>query len=734
MPIYTSEQNVKSGLPLGGVGAGKIEIFPSGVLDNFTFLNNIHSPLSAAAASGSTPGILGFHFAIFVKDRTKKVAKLLQARRVGCYPGVEGITFDAAYPVARLQYEDEELPVKVELEAWSPFIRGDEKNSGLPLAFFRFRVTNRTAHAVAVSLMGVVRNIIGIWGVGRFNQVVETDKTLALCCHNKKTQIHDPAAGEMALVLFKERRGDVSYGYLGEWNMQARPFVFDETTLTLGEAWASFAEDGTLPCIDSERVVQAESQQLGGAVSLKTELGAKSSVGGTFALAWHFPNYGEGHMYETWFRNVGDVVAYAAEKRVFLEEATREGVKAVRALKVEGWLKDALLNNLYPLVSGALWTKRGRFGVFEAPVACPLLGTLDVRFYGSLPLSLFFPNLELKEMMQFADAQRPQGYIPHDLGFKRSDLASNSTNGLFWKDLNSKFILLIWRDYLFTQDEVFLRRMYPFVKKAFYWLVSTDKNKDFLPDNEGADQTFDLWSFYGAGAYTSGIFLAALLALEKIAAHLQDGPLRQEAISWFKKGRASFEKKLWHKKYFIAYNSLKEGMRHQEAAAQAKFAKTGTACMAAQLAGQWAAHLLGLGYIASPDKIKTAVATILELNAGSAFGAVNAVTATRERDKTNLQSQHIWFGMTYCLAALAIYEGFEREGLELAKKAWDNAVSNVMNPWNQPDMYSSTDGSFLFGDHYMRNMVVWSLLFALAKKDKHVDHFLAAFMKKGDRR
>ncbi|MFH0876763.1 MAG: hypothetical protein V1863_00880, partial [Candidatus Omnitrophota bacterium] len=76
MPNYTSDQNVKSGVPLGGIGAGKLEILPNGVLDSFTFLNNIHKPLTSQD-SKSSQGILGFHSAVFVKDRGKKIAKLL---------------------------------------------------------------------------------------------------------------------------------------------------------------------------------------------------------------------------------------------------------------------------------------------------------------------------------------------------------------------------------------------------------------------------------------------------------------------------------------------------------------------------------------------------------------------------------------------------------------------------------------------------------------------------------
>ena len=73
---------------------------------------------------------------------------------------------------------------------------------------------------------------------------------------------------------------------------------------------------------------------------------------------------------------------------------------------------------------------------------------------------------------------------------------------------------------------------------------------------------------------------------------------------------------------------------------------------------------------------------------------------------------------------MTMQEGYEKEAKELIKKTWENASVNVLNPWNQPDMYSSTDGSYLFGDHEMRNMVIWSVLFNMAKKDKGIEAFL----------
>ena len=39
--------------------------------------------------------------------------------------------------------------------------------------------------------------------------------------------------------------------------------------------------------------------------------------------------------------------------------------------------------------------RRGEFIAYESPIVCPLMGTLDVSFYGSIPISLLFPELEL---------------------------------------------------------------------------------------------------------------------------------------------------------------------------------------------------------------------------------------------------------------------------------------------------------------------------------------------------
>jgi len=719
MVKFNSAESIKSGVPLGGIGAGKLEIMPSGVLDNFTFLNNFNRPLTNSAGSESA-GVLGYHFGVYFKDNKKKMAKLLQTASVGGYPTIDSINYEGEFPFAYLDYEDKDIPLKIKMEAFSPFIPHEEKNSCLPLAVFQFKISNPTNHYVEAALFVNARNIIGEWCVGRFNQVIDEADHISLNMLLKRHSPLDSTQGSISVGILKSDKYAISY--LGEYNLMSKPFVFRKEDMRL-EAFELFSKDGELPNINSEIPVNSESVELAGAFSVKAKLKPKSSIKIPVVLTWNFPLCLDGHAYNNYFKSSRETVHYYSIHKQELYEKTSLFVEELKNLGLPQWLSDGLLNNLYTFFSSTIWTRRMKFAFLEAPQVCPLAGTLDVRFYSSIALMLLFPQLELKEMMQFAESQRANGYIMHDLGRMRLDLPSASTNRLYWKDLNSKFILMAYRDYLWTKDQEFLKRIYPFVKKAFFWLIETDKNKDNLPDNDGADHTFDIWSCYGASSYTSSLFLAASLALIKISQIAEDKETQKVAEEYFSKGRRNFEKKLWHKTYYIEYNNRNN--RNSKG-----LPKISLSCTIAQLTGQWYAHLLGLGYIVSKDRVHKAIKTILDLNAkDSPYGITSSVLPGGERDNSCMHSANIWIGISYGFLSLAIYEGFNKEAEDIGKRIWSNISEKEKNVWNQPDIFSSSQGEYLFGDHYMRNLCIWSILFALSKKDKRIESFLNKFRK-----
>ncbi len=697
MPKYTSRDKVKSGLPLGGIGAGKMEIMPNGSINFITFQNNWSEPIV-----GEEGGILGFHFGIFTECAGKRIARLLQTNRVGTFPCVEKIEYEGVFPFARLNYHDKRLPLKIELTAFSPFIPQRSKDSSTPGTFLTFRLKNPTKKAIIASLLITGRNTVGNWGVGRFNAVTKDKDQVHLTFKNDRREPlqNDFSMGDMTISV-AQGAGEVTY--LGEWNLQSECFRLKESNLRL-VAWDSFSYTGSLPNVNTKDLVEGESIELGGALAVKFIIRPGQTKEIPLIYSWFFPTHTVGHAYAKYFKNSTEVSRYMFEDRQRLFKATKAWHDKLTSSRLPSWFRDALVNNLYPLFSSTWYGRKGEFAAYEAPVVCPLMGTLDVRFYGSIPLSIFFPDLELDAMKRFAQAQRKDGYIPHDLGRKRIDLPSNGTTYYKWKDLCSKFVLMCYRDYLITKDSAFLKKVYPRIKRAMEWEFAQDRNKDFLPDDEGQDQTFDMWNFYGTNSYTAGIFLAALLAAIKIAKVFGDKKVERLYRERFRNGKKNFEERLWNNRYFVNYVCSQNGCEQS--------------CTVAQLNGQWYAHLLGLGYIADRCKVRKAIKSILRLNDGkSRYGLVNSVFSDGRINRSSFHSRNVFPGMNYVFASLCIYEGFKKEGLKLAKKVWNNFVYNIKVPWNQPDVVNRTTGKPLFGDCYMRNMVIWSILLALSKKD-----------------
>jgi len=121
------------------------------------------------------------------------------------------------------------------------------------------------------------------------------------------------------------------------------------------------------------------------------------------------------------------------------------------------------------------------------------------------------------------------GAVPHDLGVPEGDpfVSVNEpgwqdTND--WKDLNSKFVLMIYRDYVLTgkKDNAFLHEMWPSMQAAMTYLRQFDHGGG-IPENSGyPDQTYDSWVVRGVSAYCGGLWLAALRASEETGRALDE--------------------------------------------------------------------------------------------------------------------------------------------------------------------------------------------------------------------
>ncbi len=641
----------------------------------------------------------------------RRAAKLLQQAPVADCPVIQSITMDADFPVARLTFHDPALPLQASVVHFSPFIPGDAKQSAFPVVLSIFELVNPTPEPMTVALLACGLNAVGSWNVGRFNRVLRREGLVGLQCGRRHADARDARAGELVLATEVADAGrglpPAEITYWASWMYARHPFRANWQDRHLA-AWEPFASEGRLPNRADGPEATGELDEPMGAVAVRCVLppGERREV--AFAYAWFMPNHVHGHRYQQRFSGAWDAARVALRQRRPLLARTQAWHRVIRDAGLPGWLSDGLINSLAVYTATSCWTRDGRFAMFENPVKWPLMDSLDVRYYGSLPLTWWFPRLEQSTLLQFARAQRADGRIPHDLGRAQLECPSDGTTaGLPWKDLATKFTLMAYRDALWTGDRAFLRRIYPAVKRAMQWQFTTDRDGDGLPENEGYDSTFDLWAFYGASSYTSSIFLAALQAAAAMARLAGDQAFARVCQRWFRRGAASFEARLWTGSYYA-------GSRRQDGSMY-------DACLAGQLNGQWYAHLLGLGRLVPAAHARRAVETMLALNGtASRYGAVNAVFPDGRVDTSSYHAQNIWAGETYALTALAIYEGCGEEALGVSQRVWETFASHTKHVWSQPDVIVAEDGRLGDGEFYIRNVGIWAIPVALAQVDQRV--------------
>jgi hypothetical protein len=306
--------------------------------------------------------------------------------------------------------------------------------------------------------------------------------------------------------------------------------------------------------------------------------------------------------------------------------------------------------------------------------ACTLgrYNTYDVHFYAGFALLMLWPQLELSLQRDFAAAvsaedlsertmlgeggKRPRkvvGCIPHDLGspsedpFRKTNIY-NFQDVSLWKDLPSKFVLQIYRNFKYTKALGFLQDMYPVVVRVMEQALLFDRDGDGMIENEGfPDQTYDIWTASGVHAYCGGLWTAACFAAAEMAKLMGDLPTHVRFMETGDSARQVFQLKLWNGVYFD-YDSSKSG--HHDSV------------MADMLAGQWYCRVCELPPIASVAQALSCFRTIYKLNVikfgqgERLMGAVNGMRPDGSIDRCCLQSREVWTGTTYALASAMLLE------------------------------------------------------------------------------
>jgi non-lysosomal glucosylceramidase len=731
------DDGVWGGVPLGGLGAGAIGHTYRGDFSRWHLDLGTHRFETVAANQ----------FSVYVQQGDERQAHVLSPIRPSSLKAwswdmpVGAGTYYGLFPKAWFVYDWNALPVNMVQKQFSPVIPGNYQESSYPVGVFEWTVENPTDEPLTVGVMLSWQNLVGqIWGMrlvgGKYNYAVSEDGLTGIVLTREGGDVTEEWDGSFAIVAPKQDGVQVSY--------QSRFEAVDGA-----DVWEDFSADGVLANAD-DRTPAGESEPIAGALAVTVQLAPGEIKTFPMALAWDFPITefdGGTQWYKRYTRFFGtsgrDAWAIAADALAHYPEWEAEIDAWQRPILDDTdrpeWYKTALFNELYYLVDGGTVWENGMVGgeppadgigkfAYMETFDYPFYNTFDVHFYGSFALVQLWPELQKSLIRDFVATvpmedtelveigftgqhvpRKSAGAVPHDLGGPEEDpwLRVNwySWQDInIWKDLNAKFVLQLWRDYVFTGDETLVEDGWPAVVQALDYLKAFDRDGDGLPEHDGIpDQTYDTWPMTGPSAYGGSLWLAALEAAIEMGEIVGDEAQVTIYAGWLEAGKVSFEEKLWNGQYYD-YD-----------ASEGPYSDS---IMADQLAGQWYADATGLPPIVPVEHSLSALQTIYEYNVlrfqGGQMGAVNGMRPDGRIDTSGDQSQEVWTGTTYGLAALMHHQGLEDEAWATAWGVY-NVTYNRGYWFRTPEAYLA-DGNYR-ASMYMRPLSIWAIEHALNGKD-----------------
>jgi non-lysosomal glucosylceramidase len=549
-PFHPLDPGVTGGVPLGGIGGGSIMRGWRGGFSRWQL----------------RPGTVEYRdvpadqFSVYIRRGSGKprmqVLNADQPASGGLHGWAWGMsgrsaTYYALFPRAWTTYDDIDPKVRLTCRQISPVIPHNYKESSTPAGVFVWTIENNSKETATVGLLFTFQNGTGAESdreAGHWNRLFRSQsksgEVTGIEMHHILPQQGEATKDDpLTFAIAAQASDDVRVTYRTR-------FVTSSSGM---DVWGDFANDGSLENIEDDKK-SSSGLPIGAALCATVEVPPGKSREIVFALAWDMPlaRFGEGrahyHRYTRFYGREGNAVQSIASDALANYPAWEKQIDEWQApiladSELPDWYKAALFNELYFITDGGtIWTDGeegepplnkndiGHFAYLEGH-EYRMYNTYDVHFYASFALAILWPDLELSLQRDIANAMRIEhpesvrwissgqktprkviGSIPHDLGAPAEDPwhkvnVYNFQDTNHWKDLNSKFVLQIYRDIVATGDKKFAAEMWEPVCEAIEYLRQFDLDDDEMIENEGfPDQTYDTWVADDVSAYSGGLW------------------------------------------------------------------------------------------------------------------------------------------------------------------------------------------------------------------------------------
>ncbi|MFT4230829.1 MAG: GH116 family glycosyl hydrolase [Microbacterium sp.] len=728
--------------PLGGIGTGTVSVGARGDMRDWEISNR--------PDKGSWLPLSFFVLRAATVDGEGVAARVLEGPIQPPYEGDSGYRkgilaglprmatseMVGEYPIARITFADPDLPVTVEWEGFTPFIPLDADDSGIPGAYWRYTATNTSDADVAVSIAGLLANPIATDGRDLFHGVqYHGTPTVAEIDHPGLAGVQfgttladdDVNFGTCVLAASDATVTTIPRWPANTWGDGAQHF------------WDTFLRQGHVAdMFPPELIAQIEgrnpfpfTQAVGGVCSEQT-IPPGASATFEFVLAWHTPNRSrawEGNIglpnthrdqvvrnfYSRRYPHALSVAIDLVERRASLEEQTRAFHAAVHGSTLPAVVRDAVASNLAALRSTTCFrlddgSPDGVFAGWEGSLdhAGSCEGTCTHVWNYAQSAAHLFPVLERSaRRIEFLHEVEPDGKMRY-----RGNTVFGGEPWDYHAAVDGQLgtIVRLYREYLSSGDEDFLRELWPSAVRVIdYVFTHWDTDGDGILDGE-QHNTYDI-EFYGPNPLSNVMLLAALRAASQMAAHVGDEALADRYAAQASASSARIDAMLYNGEYY-------EQRLEDVDSAPYQF---GVGCLSDQLFGQTLAHLTGLGHLLPADHVRSALQAVVRYNSVDSVRAqVNVQRTYAINDEAGLllcswprggrprlpfvYSDEVWTGVEYQVATCLIYEGCVEEALRIVAAVRARYDGTHRNPWNEIEC----------GNHYVRSMASWGLVPAMS--------------------
>ena len=761
--IYSGDELTHIGMPVSGICTGQVYLSGDGRLwhwDVFKTHGGTDEPIDprgfhyADPVSISSPLDQGFVLEVFDEKGDPRVFRLDAS-------GFNSVSFEGQYPIGRVNYSDDECPLEISLEAFSPFIPLDQNNSGLPVTVMEYTFKNCSERTVPLNVAGWLENKICRYddqeGKGeRLNKVSRKNDAVVLSCYANAVEGSAPELlsgyGDMSLALLDSVADDLACSVIDGLSNSKEPLE----NLVFKQIGVGNTEPASKP-FGSKTV---------GAVGRKLVLQPGEEQKVRFAVSWYFPKYTGGYVFHSSMEDIPNleqlkrhyakqfdssqaVIAYLANNYSMLSESTRLWRDTWYDSSLPHWLLTRTFASASTLATQTChWFDNERFYAWEGVDCCP--GTCQHVWQYAQTVARLFPDFErfLREEIDYGIAYKSDGSLEYraeasnhtgEINMK----SENDAEAFFAADGQLGTIIRVYREHTMSADSGFLSRIWPRVKKSLEFMMTLDTNGDGLLDSTQF-HTLDT-SWHGEIPWISSLYLAALAAGKKMGLEMNDKDFAEQCDGLLNTGRKNFTEKLFNGEYFVHHPdpdhpdsmNLTEGSYIDQVFGQSYVMQLGLERVIPEVEAISALKSLWK-YNYTPD-VGPYRENFKDVEGGRWYampGEGGVLVCTWPKGDCNRAEfedtllgldvtsegylNEVFTGFEYQIASHMIAEGLLEEGLAVTRTVHDRYHPSKRNPWNEVEC----------SDHYSRAMSSYGVFLNICGFDYHGPEGYLAFSPK----